>query len=87
MIWERMEDGAERVSKDSSRLSPTSVPVPVQGGSIIHVGCVSCHGAPNWCRVVPVGRERDGMEGRHGGGYVPLNTSCAVGRGEVGECG
>jgi len=39
----------------------------------------------NWFRVVTVGRVRDGMEGRRG--HVLLDTSCAVGRGEVGECG
>lgn len=45
-------------------------------------------GAAWYCEVVAVGGEGDRVEGGNGGGgHVPLGTSCAVGRGNISECG
>jgi len=49
-----------------------------------HREYVQCASAPNWCGIISIRRERDGIEGGHrGGSHVPLGTSCAVSRGEV----
>lgn len=61
-------------------LCSRACPIPFYGE------CGQYTGTPNWCGGVPIGGERDGREGRNGGG-VPLGTSCAVSREEVCECG
>jgi len=72
------EGGAETFSKDPPWPSPSTVHFlrPIS----FHRECVQCVGAPNWCGVIPIGRERDGMAG---GSHVPLGTSYVVSHGEV----
>ena len=79
-IWGTKE-GAETVSKDSSRLSPTSVPVPTEPRTMWN----ACSTMAPTCAESPPSEE-SAAEWKDEGGHVPLDTSCAVGCGEVGGC-
>jgi len=80
----RKEEGAKTLSKDSSRLSLSSVLVLVQSRSIrMH----AVRRRPQQVRVVLAGRERDRMGRHRGGGHVLLFMLWAVGHGDVGVGG